>query len=120
MILMDKAMPRCRSCPRCGSANSRSVGRNFRAGTWRQCLICGVQFRPPVSLLTAGASLLFGAAALCLTALFVSVRVDAVLIAVVAAMGAVFTAWGVWMIVRYAKTPVGPLSGFQVEPSPQE
>ena len=120
MILMDKAMPRCRTCPRCGSRKFRDVGRNFRPGTWRQCSICGVQFRPPVSLVTSGAALLFGAGALCLTVLFASARVDVMLTAIVGGMGALFTAWGVWMIVRYAKTPVGPLAGFQVERSLRE
>ena len=113
---MSNRLPRCRTCPRCGSAKSRGVGRNFRPGSWRQCLICGVQFRPPISLLTSGAALLFGSAALACTAMFMAVGVDVALIAIMGAMGAGFALWGVWMIVSYARTPVGPLSGFEVEP----
>lgn len=113
-------VPRCRTCPRCGGRKWRAVGRNFRAGTWRQCLICGVQFRPPVSLITAGASLLFGASVLGGAALFLKVGVDLLLAGIMAAMGALFTLWGAWMIVRYAKTPVGPLEGFELEPAARD
>jgi hypothetical protein len=115
---MASRLPRCRTCPRCGGRKSLRVARSFLPGTWRQCLDCREQFRPPVSLLVSITALLFGSFLLTSAVMFAGI--DTMLTGITAGVGAAFTAWAIWMIVNHATTPVGPLKGFAVEPAAHE
>jgi hypothetical protein len=115
MIPMADRLPRCRTCPRCGSRKSLRVARSFGAGTWRRCNDCLQQFRPPVSLLVSITAILFGSFLLLTgTGFGASLGATDMLTLIFGGVGAVFTLWGAWQIVRCAKTPVGPLPAFAV------
>ena len=121
MIPMADRLPRCRTCPRCGSRKSLRVARSFGVGTWRQCNDCLQQFRPPVSLLVSITGILSGSLLLLTGARFgASLGATDMLALIFGGVGAAFTLWGAWQILRWAETPVGPLpsfaAGFAVAP----
>jgi hypothetical protein len=116
-------MQRCRTCPNCGTYTYMRVARNFRIGTWKQCTSCGTQYAPPTSILVAVAALLLAIppALLALFAFGSSLELFAIFCAVAAALNA----YGVVTIVRYFRTPIGPLekyrtAGFPVLPPKEE
>ena len=107
--------PYCRNCPRCGSNKSRRVGYNFRPGSWKQCLKCGQEYKPPISLLVGIFSLLFGSGVLTFLVMLLRSKPDRQVMALVGAIGLLFLLFGVWVVVRNATSPKGPLSGFPLD-----
>ena len=95
------------------------VAKSFGIGTWRQCLHCREQFRPPVSLGLSVSAVLFGSFLLVVGVGFAKTAgATDMLTLTFGGVGAAFTFWGIWQIVRWAKTPVGPLSAFAVTSVP--
>ncbi len=120
---MEKLI-RCRRCPRCGSRLYVKVGRNFRWGTWNECLDCHYNYAAPPSLKTAIPAIIFGACFLSVAAVMLPNTKNDSTIAIFAGTtgfgGLILILGGVWNIVRYARTPKGPLSNigaFPVVPS---
>jgi hypothetical protein len=105
----------CRNCPRCGSRSCQRVAYSFRPGTFRLCLNCQQLYKPPISLLVGIVSLLFGAGLLTFAgALFLQTKQVDPVSEGFAAAGAPFLLFGIWVIVRNATAPTGPLPGFPV------
>jgi len=112
-------MQRCRTCPNCGHYAYARVARSFRFGTWKRCKSCGTEYKPPTSLLVAVVAILAAAPPSMLAIAFGPRWMDIFLPSAIVAAGLI--GYGVLTIVRYARTPTGPLdkggpAGFAVLP----
>jgi hypothetical protein len=122
---MEKLI-RCRGCPRCGSRKFIGVARDFEWGTWNECRECRQQYKPAPSLVTAIGAIMLGSLFLtgatfmfpAVTALTDPVGVYTLIMGL---GGLLMIFLAILSIVRYTRTPRGPLedvSGFPVITDP--
>jgi hypothetical protein len=120
---MEKLI-RCRGCPRCGSRLYTKVAQSFGWGTWNECRDCHYNYAPAPSMKTAIPAIVLGACFLTAAVGIVpSAKLDSTVAIFLAAFGIgglVLVLGGVYAIVRYFRTPKGPLSNtgaFPILPS---
>ena len=108
---------RYRTCPGCGCAGAARFMKSFQMGTWKKCLSCGEEYRPPMSLAAGILSLLVAAGVWATLVLMFADRASARIMLFPCLFAIGFTGFGLFAVVSYVRTPSGPadVKGFPVQ-----